>query len=130
MINLVDLWAENLGTLAREFAARIGIQVRCTEETFGLVVADDGPGMPQDVLLKVFDPFITSSQSGVGIGLYLARQIAVALGGRISVTSEVGRGSSFELNIPRIARDLSQECRKRDADPGMASVPIGCAKEV
>ncbi len=66
-----------------------------------VVVCDDGPGIPPDVLPVIFERFITGEGSrGLGLGLYLARQIALAHGGELTVESSPGRGSRFVLALP------------------------------
>ena len=70
-----------------------------------IVVADTGTGIPPDVLPRIFDPFFTTKQAqGTGLGLSISQQIVTQSGGRISVTSIVGKGSRFEVFLP-IARN-------------------------
>lgn len=68
-------------------------------------VTDNGPGIPEAERAKVFQRFYRSPAAyeteGVGIGLYLARQIAEGQGGYIKVSSRPGRGSCFSLYLPR-----------------------------
>ena len=68
-------------------------------------VTDDGPGIPEAEQAKVFQRFYRSPAAfeteGVGIGLYLARQIAEGQVGYIKVSSRLGRGSCFSLYLPR-----------------------------
>jgi signal transduction histidine kinase len=68
-------------------------------------VTDNGPGIPEAERAKVFQRFYRSPAAyeteGVGIGLYLARQIAEGQGGYIKVSSQPGRGSCFSLYLPR-----------------------------
>lgn len=67
-------------------------------------VADDGPGIAEEELAKVFARFYRSpalsDREGVGIGLYLARQILTEQGGYIKVQSTLGKGSVFSLFLP------------------------------
>lgn len=67
-----------------------------------VAVTDSGPGIPPDKLGKIFDPFYSTKRSGegTGLGLAIARSIMDKLGGRITVASEVGRGSTFTLFVP------------------------------
>ena len=69
-------------------------------------VADTGPGIPEDEQGRIFERFYRSptvrDAQGVGLGLYLAREIAAANGGYIKVTSRPGNGSTFSLFLPKM----------------------------
>jgi len=68
-------------------------------------VADTGPGIPEAEQAKVFRRFyrspVVSQEPGVGIGLYLVRQIAEGQGGYVKVFSKPGQGAKFSLYLPR-----------------------------
>lgn len=64
-------------------------------------VEDNGRGMAPDVLANAFIPFYTTKPSGTGIGLSLCRQIILKHGGRISVESQEGRGTTFTIELPQ-----------------------------
>jgi signal transduction histidine kinase len=63
-------------------------------------VQDDGPGIPPERIEEIFVPFYTTKEGGAGIGLALARQIALAHGGRLTAAPNGGRGMTFVLSIP------------------------------
>jgi signal transduction histidine kinase len=63
-------------------------------------VRDDGPGIPPERMEEIFVPFFTTKEGGAGIGLALARQIALAHGGRLTASPNGGRGMTFTLSIP------------------------------
>jgi two-component system, OmpR family, sensor kinase len=70
-------------------------------------VSDQGPGIDPALLPRLFDRFARSSRSaGLGMGLYLARQIAEAHHGRLEVTSSPGAGTQFRLSFPAGSSDL------------------------
>ena len=84
---------------------RICVSVEQWEMYVKLDVADTGKGIPESRQAAVFRRFYREeevhNQPGVGIGLYLAREIISRQGGYIKVTSEVGRGSTFSVFLPR-----------------------------
>jgi signal transduction histidine kinase len=63
-------------------------------------VIDTGPGIPFEKRARIFDAFVSEDVNGTGLGLPIARELAVALGGRIELQSETGRGSRFRLVLP------------------------------
>ena len=68
----------------------------------GITVTDTGVGMSPETVARVFEPFYTTKAHGTGLGLATADQITRDLGGEITVKSELGRGTSFTLWLPRI----------------------------
>ncbi len=63
-------------------------------------VADTGAGIPRTVLKKIFLPFFTTKDTGVGLGLALVHKIVLSHGGRIDVESEEGKGTRFTITLP------------------------------
>jgi len=63
-------------------------------------VIDTGPGIPFEKRARIFDAFVSEDANGTGLGLPIARELAVALGGRIELKSETGSGSRFRLVLP------------------------------
>lgn len=62
-------------------------------------VADNGPGIEPEALDQIFIPFFTTKKTGSGIGLSLSRQMMQQMGGQLTVSTEVGRGSIFRLSF-------------------------------
>jgi signal transduction histidine kinase len=65
-----------------------------------LCFADTGKGMEPAVLSRIFEPFFTTKPGGTGLGLAIAQKIVESHGGRIEVTSEVGKGTTFRVRLP------------------------------
>ncbi len=63
-------------------------------------VADNGSGIPTNVRNRLFDPFFTTKKEGTGLGLSISQKIVRDHGGAITVTSVVGKGTSFHVNLP------------------------------
>jgi two-component system, NtrC family, sensor kinase len=83
-------------------------------------VDDTGVGIPQDQLGRIFEPFFTTKKVGQGTGLGLSQVFGFAKqsGGEVMVTSEVGKGSTFTLYLPRVSGGgRPQEIPAEDAPP-------------
>jgi signal transduction histidine kinase len=78
---------------------RIQLSLGQADGIVSVAVEDTGPGIPPERRELLFRPFV-SGAGGTGLGLAIARELSVALGGRIELRSEVGRGSRFELRLP------------------------------
>jgi len=76
------------------------------------VVADNGPGIPQHLQKKVFEPFVqvemrlSKVHEGVGLGLSICRQIITMLGGSIQLESSEGMGTRFTVRVPVGLKDV------------------------
>lgn len=64
-------------------------------------IRDDGPGIPPENRDKIFEPFFSKRAGGTGLGLAIARQMVEAHGGTIQVDSEIGKGTTFRIRLPR-----------------------------
>jgi signal transduction histidine kinase len=65
-----------------------------------LVVSDDGPGIPSDIVDRVFNPFFTTKPQGSGLGLAIVRKIVDAHDGRIDVRTSAAQGTTFTVSLP------------------------------
>jgi len=82
-------------------------------------VRDTGVGIAPEILPRIFDPFFTSRATGqgLGLGLSISHATVTRLGGRIEVTSEVGRGTCFRVVLPPSTRWASSASRISSARP-------------
>jgi signal transduction histidine kinase len=94
---------------------RMSIKARRLEEKqVEIVFADDGSGMPENVQRHAFDPFFTTSraQGNTGLGLYIVRNLVTEqLGGRITLVSSPGEGTTVCMTIPLLAPDQATPAR-------------------
>jgi signal transduction histidine kinase len=101
---VTNLVANALRMTDRGGSVRIGIEDRGAE--VAISVADDGPGIPAEHHKKVFERFAQGDSNrrvvgGTGIGLVLVREAARLHGGDVSLVSDLGRGATFTLRLPR-----------------------------
>lgn len=102
---------ENLVRNAREAMkgqpdARIGLAVARAEGGAVLSVSDNGPGIAPERLPGIFEPFISTKGTGMGLGLAICREIIEGHSGRIDVHSEVGSGTTFRIYLPLCSEPL------------------------
>lgn len=110
----------NLLTNANKYT-QSRIEVRFQEhpekQTFSIEVKDNGKGMNEEELKKIFKPFYQASENkpGTGIGLSIVKGIVEAHHGQIKVTSQQGHGSSFMITLPQKQENLSAEEEENQA---------------
>jgi signal transduction histidine kinase len=63
-------------------------------------ISDNGPGVPADLLEKVFEPFFSTKEEGTGLGLSIAVRVVEQHGGRLTVQSKEGNGTTFIITLP------------------------------
>lgn len=83
---------------------KVTITAVLDEDAFTIRFADNGNGMPKNVLAKIFDPFFTTKrgEGGSGLGLHILHTLVTSrMGGTVSVESTIGKGTLFELVLPR-----------------------------
>ncbi len=94
ILNAVDAMSEN----GRENLLRLS--AHCRSGFLDLSVEDTGPGIEEDQLEAVFDPFYTTKSRGGGLGLSVSQSIVVRHGGTLGVRSRVGVGTTFSVQLP------------------------------
>jgi signal transduction histidine kinase len=98
---LVNLVGNAIKFTPHKGAVRVNTVVNAEHAT--IQVTDNGTGIPADRLQAIFEPFVqvdeglTRTQTGVGLGLAISRDLARAMGGELSATSELGKGSIFSV---------------------------------
>jgi signal transduction histidine kinase len=79
---------------------RIELQLAAANGRVAVDVLDTGPGVPTAERVHIFEAFVSEDANGTGLGLPIARELAVALGGGIELDSRIGAGSRFRLVLP------------------------------
>ncbi len=93
-----------------------------SDDSFAVSVMDNGPGISKKDQEHIFDKFTqvdtsaTRPHGGAGLGLAIAKELASLLGGEITLTSELGKGSAFTLIIPRILTPASAPTKNKSED--------------
>jgi signal transduction histidine kinase len=115
-IVVANLLGNALKFLAGRTVRRVEVTGRACDGWCALAVEDSGPGIPPDVLPRVFEPFYRAPGAtvpGTGIGLATVRRITDAHGGSITVESDPGRGTRFLVRLP-----LADAAARTPCSPG------------
>jgi len=98
---------------------KISIGLTGNDQVVQMFVRDTGPGIPTEDISHLFQKFYrvdssaTRSIGGTGLGLFICRKIVELYGGRIWVESELGKGSTFYINLPRLSTAKAEEMKKK-----------------
>jgi two-component system, NtrC family, sensor kinase len=97
---------------------RVLIRGNSTAQSVRITVEDNGPGIAEEHLSRVFDPFFTTrrERGGTGLGLSIAHGIIVEHGGTVSVHSRLGTGTTFTVELPAVGRGESEDPHGQGAD--------------
>ena len=71
-----------------------------TKDNVEIIITDTGTGMTKEIMEKIWTPFFTTKAKGMGLGLPICKRIIEAHGGKITVESEVGKGTKFTVTLP------------------------------
>jgi signal transduction histidine kinase len=110
---------------AAKYAGRAHVEIGETPSHLVITVDDDGPGIPEPDLERVFEPFVRLEQSrgretgGSGLGLTIARAVILGHGGDIALSNRPEGGLRVSLTLPRLDPALPQQAGK----PGAAAAP-------
>ncbi len=81
-------------------AGKLSVAVTPVDDFLEIVISDTGYGIPKENLGKIFNPFFSSKDKGVGLGLSLVKKIITSHQGRIEVESQEGKGTTFKIFLP------------------------------
>ena len=100
LVNLLVNARQAVKGSAGDRESPVRLRSRAHERHVEIVIADFGAGIAADDLAHIFDPYFTTKRGGTGLGLPIARNIVEGLGGSITVTSQPGRGTEIEVELP------------------------------
>ncbi|MDD2540371.1 MAG: ATP-binding protein [Desulfuromonadaceae bacterium] len=74
----------------------------CEADNICLTIADNGPGIPHELIDRIFDRYYTTKKpgEGTGLGLFVTKNLVENMGGKIAVTSRIGGGTTFTITLP------------------------------
>jgi signal transduction histidine kinase len=79
---------------------KIAITATCKDKKIFITVADTGEGIPNDIKDKLFKPLFTTKAKGQGFGLAVVKKLTEALNGKVTVESQLGKGTRFTVELP------------------------------
>jgi len=104
IVNLLDNAAEAVTTeAAARDERRVLVETRSDPKGYAIEIADNGPGIPPDVMPKIFEPLFSTKSFGTGLGLPTVKQIVEQHGGSIDIRSAPGEGTRVAVILPGIA---------------------------
>ena len=117
-VNLINNAAQAIASTNR--AGHIRVKARAWLDGVAVSIEDDGPGIPEELALRVFEPFFTTKAEGqgTGLGLSISQGIVKEHGGRITLDSGPGQGATFTVELPRSTGAL-------DAGPETVAGAVG-----
>ncbi len=100
---LLNLLMNAMDAMKGALDARISIRARRDDDAMlSVTVSDNGPGIPEDRLGRILDPFFTTKPAGLGLGLAITRGIVEAHGGSLTAGNLLEGGASFRFSLPMI----------------------------
>lgn len=100
ILNLLNNAAEAMLGSPDCLRRRLQVATRMTDRRLTISIRDSGPGIAEDRIERIFEPFYTTKENGLGMGLAICVSIAEAHGGTLAAVNHHGGGTSFILDIP------------------------------
>lgn len=113
---------------------KVSIGLTGNHDVVQVKVADTGPGIPPEDIPHLFQKFYrvdnsaTRSIGGTGLGLFICRKIVELYGGTIWAESEVGKGSTFYINLPRMTTEKAQQVKSQETSLSAANLTAASSK--
>jgi two-component system sensor kinase FixL len=109
---LVNLIRNGVDAMTSSGSARkeMIISTAIAEGNLMVEVKDSGPGISSEILDRLFKPFATTKDEGLGFGLSISRRIIEAHGGYLAADTKVGEGAVFRFTLPILEQGTQREC--------------------
>jgi two-component system sensor histidine kinase FlrB len=104
LMNLVSNAIEAAGS-----AAELSISLKQQEQALEIVLLDNGPGIPSELIEQLDEPFFTTKPQGTGLGLAVVKAVCQAHHGEFSLHSAPGAGCTAVIRLPLVATKANQE---------------------
>ncbi|OGL55756.1 MAG: hypothetical protein A3C43_12500 [Candidatus Schekmanbacteria bacterium RIFCSPHIGHO2_02_FULL_38_11] len=105
---LINLITNSIEAIGNNGTLEIKSYLKSDNNSISVEITDTGGGIPLNVLGNIFNPFFTTKNTGTGLGLALTRKIIEKHGGHIEIRNDIGKGATFELNLPLRSEDNVQ----------------------
>jgi signal transduction histidine kinase len=106
LLRVLQNLVNNAAEMLQGGNGRIGVRATADGDAAVLSVSDNGPGIPEVVRTRLFEPFATAGKAGgIGLGLAIVKAIVTSHGGTIQVETATGKGTTFHLRLPRCRPD-------------------------
>jgi signal transduction histidine kinase len=102
MMNAADALSEKDADDENEFEKKLNIESKNGDRSVEVRLIDNGPGMPEEALPRILDPFYTTKDpgKGTGLGLSVSYRIVEGMGGTINIESALGKGTAIMIDLP------------------------------
>jgi C4-dicarboxylate-specific signal transduction histidine kinase len=106
VINLLNNSRDAIESFENGSAGKISVTTHSTQGSSGpevsIEVSDNGGGVPEDILAKIWDPFFTTKDpdKGTGLGLSISKGIVEEFGGLLAIDSQIGKGTTISIRLP------------------------------
>ena len=106
---LLNLYLNAIDSM--DAGGKLAISIKNSQPTRNteIKIMDDGTGISQEDLAHIFDPYFTTKAAGTGLGLAIVHNIVDAHGGKVTVESHPGGGTTFTISLPLAAIDESDD---------------------
>jgi CheY-like chemotaxis protein len=109
-----DVWSVILNPMLNAVEAmprggRLSVELEGGPESVTFTVTDNGPGIDERNLVRIFQPYFTTKARGTGIGLATVKRAVDEMGGTIQLSSSRGRGTSIRIDLPRLPPEAARE---------------------